>query len=283
MNNSKAIFSLLVQRLSKRLEFKVAVTVSLLFAVVAFIETCMHFYGSDVGDLPSPAYAWAWNMDAMQVNSMRVYLHFFMPILAAMAFSGSVGDDIKRGVAGCLASRSSVRTYLVANIVLTYAAGFLLVFGMLLLLQLLAFVAFPIDGVYGGYLDTPIYVEVIPDGGLMYDLRMSSPYAYNMVFAVWSAAWAGACSLVSFGLMFVVGRHKALPLVLPTLVSLALFQFAPMVVDSALGYLHFPYCYPDIAGQAGNFTYFAGLLLAVTALSLAISFIPFAKGKDVFL
>lgn len=46
---------------------------------------------------------------------------------------------------------------------------------MLLLLQLLAFVAFPVDGVYGGYLDAPIYIEVIPDDGLMYDLRMDLP------------------------------------------------------------------------------------------------------------
>lgn len=146
-----------------------------------------------------------------------------MPVLSALAFSGSARDDIKRGIAGCLASRSSLRSYLVANIVLTYVAGFLLVFGMLLLLQLLAFVAFPVDGVYGGYLDTPIYIEVIPDDGLMYDLRMDSPYLYNAVFAIWSAGWAGACSLISFGLTFIVGRHKALPLALPTLVSLALF------------------------------------------------------------
>ena len=208
---------------------------------------------------------------------------FFMPVLSALAFSGRARDDIKRGIAGCLASRSSLRSYLVANIVLTYVAGFLLVFGMLLLLQLLAFVAFPVDGVYGGYLDTPIYIEVIPDDGLMYDLRMDSPYLYNAVFAIWSAGWAGACSLISFGLTFIVGRHKALPLALPTLVSLALFQFAPMVVDSASGYLHFPYCYPDIASQAGDSVYFAGLLLIMTVLSLAASFAPFAKGKDVLL
>ena len=206
-----------------------------------------------------------------------------MPVLSALAFSGSARDDIKRGIAGCLASRSSLRSYLVANIVLTYVAGFLLVFGMLLLLQLLAFVAFPVDGVYGGYLDTPIYIEVIPDDGLMYDLRMDSPYLYNAVFAIWSAGWAGACSLISFGLTFIVGRHKALPLALPTLVSLALFQFAPMVVDSASGYLHFPYCYPDIASQAGDSVYFAGLLLIMTVLSLAASFAPFAKGKDALL
>lgn len=73
-----------------------------------------------------------------------------MPVLSALAFSGSARDDIKRDIAGCLASRSSLRSNLVANIVLTYVAGFLLVFGMLLLLQLLAFVAFPVDGVYGG-------------------------------------------------------------------------------------------------------------------------------------
>ncbi len=78
-------------------------------------------------------------------------------------------------------------------------------------------------------------------------------------------------------------ESRPVPLALPTLVSLALFQFAPMVVDSASGYLHFPYCYPDIASQAGDSVYFAGLLLIMTVLSLAASFAPFAKGKDVLL
>lgn len=180
MTRKTAALSLLLHRLTRRFEFKVSVTVALAFTFVAFAETCLHFYGADVGDLPSPAYAWAWNMDAMQSNAMRVFLYFFMPVVAALVFAGCARDEIDRGMASCVAARSSLRSYLASHMVLTYLGGFLLVFAMLLALQLLACIAFPFDGTYGGYLDTPLYVETHPADGLLYDMRMSTPISVQL-------------------------------------------------------------------------------------------------------
>ena len=73
-------------RALRRTECKIAITVTLLFCLISFAETCLRFYGADQGELPSAAYAWAWNMDAMQVNASRVYLFFIMPIAGALVF-----------------------------------------------------------------------------------------------------------------------------------------------------------------------------------------------------
>ena len=124
MTRKTAALSLLLHRLTRRFEFKVSVTVALAFTFVAFAETCLHFYGADVGDLPSPAYAWAWNMDAMQSNAMRVFLYFFMPVVAALVFAGCARDEIDRGMASCVAARSSLRSYLASHMVLTYLGAF---------------------------------------------------------------------------------------------------------------------------------------------------------------
>ena len=110
MRNSR-VFKLLASRIPHRIEFKITVTISLLFVLVAFAESCLHFYGADTGELPSPAHAWAWNMNLMQINSMRVYLFFFMPVLAALVFAGNARDDIRSGMAECIASRSSLTSY----------------------------------------------------------------------------------------------------------------------------------------------------------------------------
>ncbi len=283
MTRKTAALSLLLHRLTRRFEFKVSVTVALAFTFVAFAETCLHFYGADVGDLPSPAYAWAWNMDAMQSNAMRVFLYFFMPVVAALVFAGCARDEIDRGMASCVAARSSLRSYLASHMVLTYLGGFLLVFAMLLALQLLACIAFPFDGTYGGYLDTPLYVETHPADGLLYDMRMSTPYLYNFVFAVWSSAWAGACSLISFALSLLAGKHKTVALAVPTLVSLALFQFAPLVSRDLYRHLHFVYCYPAIAQQDNNLALFILMPVALTVAAVLLACIPLRRGKDVLL
>lgn len=75
-----ALLKVLFLRMFRRAECRIAITVTLLCCLIAFGETCFKFYGADVGELPSAAYAWAWNMDAMQVNASRVYLFFVMPV-----------------------------------------------------------------------------------------------------------------------------------------------------------------------------------------------------------
>lgn len=153
----------------------------------------------------------------------------------------------------------------------------------LVLLQLLAFIAFPVNGLYGGYMDTPIYIDVMSNDGLLYDLRIDSPYIYNMIFAVWSSAWGGLCSLFSFGLSFLLRKHKTVALVIPTLVSLALFQLSPLVSSSVYQLLHFSYCYPNIDRQLNDPLFFVVYPAVITALSLLVASTPLFKGKDVLL
>lgn len=278
-----SLFKLLRQRLVCRVELKIAVTLSLAFVLAAFIESCLHFYGSDVGELPSAAYAWAWNMDAMQVNSMRVYLYFFMPVLAALVFSDAAYGDVRRGVAACVSSRSSLKFHYALNALISYLGGFLLTFLALSALQVLAFVAFPLEGSFNGYLGMPIYLDILPSDGLLFDLRESSPYVYNGVFALWAAAWSGACSLISFGCSFLVGKHRAIPLVIPTLVSLVCYQLMPLIMRGIALPLHFGFCYPNISSQASDPALFVAMPLVFTAFALMIALIPLRRGKDILL
>lgn len=96
-----ALLKVLFLRMFRRAECRIAITVTLLCCLIAFGETCFKFYGADVGELPSAAYAWAWNMDAMQVNASRVYLFFVMPVAAALVFADAARQDLRSGAA-CL-------------------------------------------------------------------------------------------------------------------------------------------------------------------------------------
>lgn len=109
-----ALLKVLFLRMFRRAECRIAITVTLLCCLIAFGETCFKFYGADVGELPSAAYAWAWNMDAMQVNASRVYLFFVMPVAAALVFADAARQDLRSGAACLLASRTSVTTCVLA-------------------------------------------------------------------------------------------------------------------------------------------------------------------------
>ena len=104
-----------------------------------------------------------------------------------------------------------------------------------------------------------------------------------MLFAIWSSAWGGLCSLFSFGLSFLLGKHKTVALIMPTLVSLALFQLSPLVSSSVYQLLHFSYCYPNIDRQLNDLLFFVAYPAVITVLSMLAAAIPLFKGKDVLL
>lgn len=182
-----ALLKVLFLRMFRRAECRIAITVTLLCCLIAFGETCFKFYGADVGELPSAAYAWAWNMDAMQVNASRVYLFFVMPVAAALVFADAARQDLRSGAACLLASRTSVTTCVLAYGITSFIGAFLLTFVALVLLQVLALVAFPVEGTFEGYLGMPMYLDLRTPGGLFAGIWNSSPYAYNIIFTCGAA------------------------------------------------------------------------------------------------
>ncbi len=278
------LYSALFKHMLRRWQFSAAILVAVLFALASFSETCFRYYGSDLGEVPSPAYGWAWNMTAMQNNSARIYLFFFMLPLAALIFSGSARQDIVSGSSACLISRMPLRRYIVAHAVMSFVAGFALTLSFLCLLQALAFMAFPLSGVSEGYIDTPIYLDVIPTDGMLAGTKASLPYAYNAIFMVWTSTWAGASSLMSFGLSLLIKGNKAFALLSPTAFWLAVFQVSPLLPSSWSGCLYMNLSYPDIGSQTLSLPLFAAVPIAYLALALLfILIIVRVEGRDILL
>ncbi|MBE6468657.1 MAG: hypothetical protein E7001_01505 [Coriobacteriaceae bacterium] len=279
-----AVLGVQFRRMPRRPQFRIAVTVSLGFVAIAFTETCFRFFGADCSQLPSPATAWAWNMDVMQVNSMRVYLHFFMLILAALMFSDAAAEDIRRGVAGVIASRTSIGSFVLSHVIVAFTGGFLLVLSTLVLLQALAIIAFPPEGVMEGALGVPLYTrDLLPDEFIFSDLYRLHPYLYNSVFMVWSALWAGLMSVVSLGISLLMRRMRAIALVIPGVAALVLYSISS---SSSLGIFHmlfFRLVTPGYGIPLDSSALFFGepVFLFIVAAGLVVA--ARAKGRDLLL
>lgn len=269
-------------RAFRRTECKIAITVTLLFCLISFAETCLRFYGADQGELPSAAYAWAWNMDAMQVNASRVYLFFVMPIAGALVFSDVARQDLRSGSACLLASRSSVATCVLAYGATSFIGAFLLTFMGLEFLQLLAFVAFPVEGAFEGYLGMPMYLDLRTPGGLFAEIWNDAPYVYNLIFAVAASFWSGASALLSCALGIMMRRNK-LALILPGAISLAAFVVFPLVVPGLSGLLHFSLMYPKLNDQAVSVARFILTPCLYMIPSFCLIAMACKRGRDVLL
>lgn len=277
-----ALLKVLFLRMFRRAECRIAITVTLLCCLIAFGETCFKFYGADVGELPSAAYAWAWNMDAMQVNASRVYLFFVMPVAAALVFADAARQDLRSGAACLLASRTSVTTCVLAYGITSFIGAFLLTFVALVLLQVLALVAFPVEGTFEGYLGMPMYLDLRTPGGLFAGIWNSSPYAYNMIFTCGAAFWAGASALLSCSLGLFMRRNK-LALIVPAAISLAAFVVLPLVAPRLGNLLHFYVMYPKLNDQVISVFRFIATPCLCLIPSVCLMAVACKRGRDVLL
>jgi hypothetical protein len=276
-----SLFKMQGKRLLSRVETRFAVTAVLIITVVAFVETCLHFIGSDVGALPSAAYGWAWNMDALQIQSMRVFAYFLIFIIAASVFADNLLLDSKSGIVACIATRCSTPLYVAVNAILTFLGGFFVVLLPLAISQLLAFLVFPIEGTFAGHYNTPVFFFE-GDGNILFpSLYYNYPYINNMVFALYASLWAGIMALLSFALSLVIRKNRLISIGIPTALALLSIFIVPLVFDSSMTYVY--YLYPNSAISGLNPIYFALAPLVILVASAALIAWVINVKKDVFL
>lgn len=173
--------------------WRYAVVVGLVTMSVCFVQTCLVFWGHDVGEVPAADVAWVGNYESMQTPLFCFYLYFLMPFLAAAVFGDSLFLDVRRRYAGCVAVRSSLRSYLVSGAIAAFVGGFLVVLVPLLVSQLLAFVAFPATSGQDAYqlLLNSSAAEVDSAGWydktLFLGLFLNARYLLNLIFIVYDA------------------------------------------------------------------------------------------------
>jgi hypothetical protein len=281
MTSFAALFFMQGKRLLSRKETRIALTAVLIITTAGFIETCLHFVGFEVRALPSAAYGWAWNMDALQIQSMRVFAYFLIFIVAASVFADNLLLDSKSGVVACIASRCSAPSYVVTNALLSFLGGFFIVLLPLVLSQLLALLVFPLEGTFAGHYNTPVFVYEGDSDLLFPDLYYNHPYSNNLVFALYASLWAGLMALLSCALSLVIKKHRLIILGIPTVIVLLSSFVVPAVFDRAL--VHFYYLYPNAALGGLSPLYFALAPHVILALSVALIVWALRIKKDVLL
>lgn len=226
---------------SKTWRYTLLVFVAVLSA--AFIQTCLSFWGHDVAELPSAAYAWVGNHGAMQTPVFGLFVYFLMIPCSSAAFADRLYLDVKQKQANAIASRASLSAYIASIAVSAFMFAFIVTFSALALSQLMALVAFPIDAGQDSFAEfnTPASYEaaMVPAPGvdLLGPLASYNRCAFNLLIALYEALWSGIAALVSVAITLYSKRSRVLVLGLPTLLLLVFSNFLPSEVNVMATYL----------------------------------------------
>lgn len=269
-------------RMLRSKAWRYALVVGLVVSAVCFAQTCLLFWGHDIGEVPSADVAWVGNYESMQTPLFTLYLVFLMPFLSAAVFGDSFFNDVRRRFAACVVSRSSLRAYVASGAVAASVGGFLVVLVPLAVSQLLAFVAFPVaagQDVFQLFVNTSAATADVTAWyrqTLFPGLFLNHRYLLNALFIVYDALWGGLLALASFVLSLYLRVSRLLVVGVPALALIVSTYLMPTDFNVARD-LMLSLVMPR------NPVFFALAPVAVGALLVAAAAFALRSGRDVLL
>ena len=280
MDAGKGMLKAQAHRAFRSKNWRYALLVFVAVLSVAFIQTCLGFWGHDVAELPSAAYAWAGNHGAMQTPVFGLFVYFLMIPCSSAAFADRLYLDVRQKQANTIVSRASLRAYVASIAAIAFAFAFLLTFLALVISQLMTLAAFPLVAGQDSFAEfnTPAsYEAAVVD--LLASLAVNNRYAFNLLIALYEALWSGVSALVSVTISLYSKRSRILVLGLPTLLLLVSSNFLPSEVNVMATYLGLSFVW---GGGATLFWLIALPVLAMLAAVAAIAVALLTK-RDVLL
>lgn len=280
MQSYGRILKLQFTRMLGRPEFYMSLSLVMVLVAISFVESCLHFWGSDAAGLPSAAYAWVGNLDNMQIMALSVFVFYFIFLAGSVAFGDGFYLDAKRGTATLVATRCPAVAYALSTMVVAFAGGVLVVVIPLAISQLLAFLVFPAtvgpyacDGALGfaAFEDSALVANA--SNALFPGLYVSHPYLSNGVFIGYASLWAGLAGAASVVTSLFLRKSRLLVIGLPTLIYLISMVLLPPALTVA------NYLYPCTQQSDLSWVFFFGCpLLAIAVMASCTLFALRRKG-----
>ena len=254
----------------------------LLVVAASFAQTLASFWGHDAGELPSAAVGWAGNADYLSVAPWAVLVFFLLFIVSSSAFADTFYLDVRCRAAGCVAKRTTTTRYVWATAAAAALTAFVVVLVPLLVSQALALLVFPVsapDGFVTSFNDAASMPDVFGTGSmelLLWDLRWSHPYLYNLIFICYDALWAAIMAAASVAVSLYTRKSRLVVLGAPTLVYLLSLFVLPRWASLS------SYLYPSATSE-GSLAFMACAPVAVALVVAAAIAWALARGRDVLL
>lgn len=278
MKQFKNIFAMQLQHMVSRRQFKISLSLAMVFVTVAFLEACLKFWGKDQSDLYSASAGWVGNINLTQNQTMQVFYFLGIFLIAALAFSDDYFICKNNSILPAILVRTSFKTYFLSGILTAFLGGVFVISAPLAVSQLLSFMILPVSGAEP-FLTNASWENVTYTAGYLFPaLKYQHPYANNLVFLVYASVFAGIMSAVSYCISFFIRRGKLFVVGLPTIAAIV-FGAILNIITGVGSFAVDIYLYPNDSVQKYPVYFFLLPLGLILSLTIGVFFI-FKKYKE---
>ncbi|MDD5622212.1 MAG: hypothetical protein PHQ09_03480 [Actinomycetota bacterium] len=224
----KQMLSIEFRNCINRREFKIVFLILFLISIAAYLIECFKYYGGNLSSIRS-AY------DACIVKSsyslfIIQFEAFLAPILALPVYSDSYYTDCRCGVHKYIMTRTNMKTYIASKGIIIFTVTFFIFFIPLLINQLLAFIAFPLNG-YDNIFGLPLYYLYYNKEYLFDFIRLQWPYLFNLIWMFFLSLFAGLFALLGYSMYFIFKKNR-----ISVLIGLYMFFVLSELLLALLGF-----------------------------------------------
>lgn len=211
-----------------RFEFKVAVTIGLLFSMVCLIEGIKN---SPFNIFPSSAFQTAMVYDGKIAELFSI---FILPMLAVLPFVDSYYCERKYGVEICYLTRTTHARYLLTKAAVVFVSSFIAVILPYLVNQILCIIAFPLersrDIVFANPYQQTLLIELknAPSPVLL----MNQPGMRNILHAMFAGLYGASIGVFGFSLSLFIRKSRVFANLLPIAISYVWIFFTHKVLGN---------------------------------------------------
>ncbi|MEG2869781.1 MAG: hypothetical protein RR894_18775 [Terrisporobacter sp.] len=209
-----------IKKCLKRKEFILILLLMIIAITSDFALTCLRFYGCKTSELLS-AYE-----GTLITNIIQTPLYPVFSILLPLAVS-IIGSDVYleekiNGTSNLINTRISKKDNIISKAIAMSIVSFLVVLVPLLINQILALIAFPIQGYNGFGLDDYKKLIYIDKGIMLSQIQTYYPYLNNIIFIIIRSIFAVSFFLMSYGFSLLPKINKYLAILSSFIVNMLL-------------------------------------------------------------
>lgn len=277
----KRLVFLELKKIIRRKEFKLVFIVIWAAIFLDFLLTCREYYGANLSNVMS-----AFNgtiITNVVKTALEPIVGILLPLTVGIIYSDSYLEEDTWGVSNFINTRISKKNNIIAKSIAISIISFSIIFIPLLANEILAIIAFPIQGynTFGApdykllcYID---YDKVLPE------LQLYYPYINILLFIFIRALYGVAFALLSFGVSFLYKVNKYITVlsafIINTFMIVVLNSISKVLPQNSYIYTLISTDYLSINGY-GKFMWI--LIMLFFYLSISIILIKIGIKSDLF-
>lgn len=220
----------------KRTEFKIASIAVFCAIFLDYIILCKGYYGSALSKVMSASNGTI--LTNLVKTPLSPIIGILLPLTVSIVYSDSYLEERKWGLTNFINTRISKEKYILAKAISIAIVSFLIIFIPLLINELLAIIAFPIQGHNTFGLPDYKKLSYIDPGIILNKLQIYYPYTNILIFIIIRSLFASSFALISFGISLFNKTNKYLvilsSMIINTLIMIVLNVLSRVIANEGI-------------------------------------------------